>query len=90
LGQLPLFGAVTGVWGSYRCLGQLPLFGQLSLYIVTAILNTQTQCVRKDVDFMNGEADGIYNYHCVLKASAFKVPGIFQTLAPVEKTQFVG
>jgi len=26
-GELPLFGTVTAVRGSYRCLGQLPLFG---------------------------------------------------------------
>jgi hypothetical protein len=39
---------------------------------------------------MNGEADGIYNYHCVLKASTFKVPGVLQTLAPVEKIQYFG
>jgi len=29
-GELPLFGTVTVVWGSYRCLGQLPVFGAVT------------------------------------------------------------
>jgi hypothetical protein len=81
LRHLPLFG------GSYRCLGQLPLFDVVTAVYCESHTEHILKGVRTNVDFMNGEADGIYNYHCVLKASAYTVPEIFQTLAPVETTR---